>query len=720
MAIEVGDAVLKALIDTSHLDGEFQRVGSEAEKGLEPATDALDEVQEGFKDAAKEGNKAADEIASAGKRSAASLREAKGEAALLGEEFGIHLPRHVRTFIAEIPGVGAALSAAFAATAILFVVQALDQATKKLADWIFQVKDNTEANKEWNKSVGDADARMKAATHSLADYGKSADDLARENITNLVAAMNQHNAAAEQARFDLSYLTAGTAQYNEAQRVYVTETKLAAAATDEHALAVKRLLDQEKDEAREKALQNLKTEIALRKELGNVMVDWQRVINGLDKDNADEERYQISLKALRDLAVAEQKYGKDSADGVRKINAEIETLQSQHALRMAEELKKETTELDKNLAEMQKLVVERGGVDVVLPKNVQQLLQFSAAAKELGITLDTDLNAKMALAKKTLQEYTDAGGKDVYVINSLKEALAKLERQYADFPSQEKYLKNQLAEAKANHESTVEIEKNIVQLIKQEKALGVAPGIIGKTNTAMDELRKTTGDAASEMGTAFSQAFTAMLRGTESFGEAMEKATFKMLGSMAQQWATYYMALAVGNAFTDPAAAAEELAAAVALEALAGTLNSMGGSGGGGASGTAGTAYGSGKNNYQYGSSVSDTTSQAGSGRRAVGVQGFAEGGLVSAPTLAMIGEGGGREAAIPLDNPDAMDAIGKAVSDAMAAHGGGGTHFHINVKGMISPDNLSKVCSQISKKVGRGQATLNSSSTFKVTRRGA
>jgi|HubBroStandDraft_4_1064222.scaffolds.fasta_scaffold347810_2 hypothetical protein len=82
MAIEVGDAVLKCLGDTSHLDGEFARVGSEAEKGLEPATDALDDVQEGFKDAAKEGDKAADEIADAGRRSPASLREARERSSL--------------------------------------------------------------------------------------------------------------------------------------------------------------------------------------------------------------------------------------------------------------------------------------------------------------------------------------------------------------------------------------------------------------------------------------------------------------------------------------------------------------------------------------------------------------------------------------------------------------------------------------------------------------
>ena len=64
-----------------------------------------------------------------------SVRDARGEASLLGEMFGIHLPRHVQTFIAEIPAVGTALNAAFAATAILFLVEALAKGVEKIVEW---------------------------------------------------------------------------------------------------------------------------------------------------------------------------------------------------------------------------------------------------------------------------------------------------------------------------------------------------------------------------------------------------------------------------------------------------------------------------------------------------------------------------------------------------------------------------------------------------------
>jgi hypothetical protein len=480
--------------------------------------------------------------------------------------------------------------------------------------------------------------------------------------------------------------------------------------------------NKEADDA--KLLTHLKTEIELKKQLANAQVNFNQVVNGVDKENADEARYQISLKALQALAVAEAKYGKDSVDGVRKINTEIETLQSEHALRMAEELKKQTTDLDKNLGEMRKLVVERGGVDIVLPKNMQQLLQFRAAAKELGVVLDTDLAQKITLAKKTLQDYADAGGKDVYVINQLKEALAKLEKQYADFPSREKALRSELEFAKAHHQSTVEIEREIKALSDEEKKLGVLPGLLDRTKSAMDELSQTGREAASTLEMAFSQAMTGMLTHQEHFGTAMEKAVFKMLASMAQQWAAYYLALAIGNAFTPgmQAAAAGEFAAATALEALAGTLNALGGRGGAGGSGGSNVnGGGSGGNNFAYGSSVSNTGSQAGSGRSNIGVQGFADGGLVSGPTLAMIGEGGGREAAIPLDNPDAMATIGKAVSDAMAKNGGGRGGINVHVHGhVIGASDVAHLCAQISKRVANGQAHLNSSSTFKVTKRGA
>jgi hypothetical protein len=83
-----------------------------------------------------------------------------------------------------------------------------------------------------------------------------------------------------------------------------------------------------------------------------------------------------------------------------------------------------------------------------------------------------------------------------------------------------------------------------------------------------------------------------------------------------------------------------------------------------------------------------------------------------------MIGDsksgGSQREAAIPLDDPQAV----KAIVDALG--GGGGNQIHVHVKGMISPDNLSKVVTQINRKVKGRQLTLHSSNSLRLTKRSA
>jgi len=92
------------------------------------------------------------------------------------------------------------------------------------------------------------------------------------------------------------------------------------------------------------------------------------------------------------------------------------------------------------------------------------------------------------------------------------------------------------------------------------------------------------------------------------------------------------------------------------------------------------------------------------------------DGGLISAPTLALIGEESGkREAVLPLDDPQAMRTIGQAIGQE-----GGGTTVHVHVEGMISPDNLNKVIGQINKMVNRGQATLHATSSLRVNKRSA
>ena len=61
----------------------------------------------------------------------ADIHEAQASIALLGEEVGVKLPRHLRSFVAQLPGVASAMAAAFSATAVVGLgMIAVEQAKK--------------------------------------------------------------------------------------------------------------------------------------------------------------------------------------------------------------------------------------------------------------------------------------------------------------------------------------------------------------------------------------------------------------------------------------------------------------------------------------------------------------------------------------------------------------------------------------------------------------
>src|SRR5438552_3007937 len=120
MAIDVGDAILHCLVETTQADAGLAKFGAEVPAKLVPAGAAINDTAQAVSGMSREmavGMNGAVELGNvmnlAGETSRESMYQARGEAALLGEAFGIHLPRHVRSFIAELPGVGPALSAAF-------------------------------------------------------------------------------------------------------------------------------------------------------------------------------------------------------------------------------------------------------------------------------------------------------------------------------------------------------------------------------------------------------------------------------------------------------------------------------------------------------------------------------------------------------------------------------------------------------------------------------
>jgi len=67
---------------------------------------------------------------------AGSMHEAKGAAALLGEEVGVKLNRHLRSVLASSETLGPILAAAFPVAAAIGFAEVIAHATEKLTEWV--------------------------------------------------------------------------------------------------------------------------------------------------------------------------------------------------------------------------------------------------------------------------------------------------------------------------------------------------------------------------------------------------------------------------------------------------------------------------------------------------------------------------------------------------------------------------------------------------------
>ena len=197
--INVGDAVLQFLGDTTQLDQAFDRVATEAEVKMAGAADSVSKVGDavdGVTASMAVGQQGAVKLGEfttlAGEKTRASMYEARGETQLLGEMFGVHLPRHVRSFVAELPGVGSALSAAFSATAILFLLDALIKGSEKLSEWISNtfiftqaMKDSDQAVKDQNKTLLQLATQLDKDTDALEKFGKTQAEIKSDKVSEL-------------------------------------------------------------------------------------------------------------------------------------------------------------------------------------------------------------------------------------------------------------------------------------------------------------------------------------------------------------------------------------------------------------------------------------------------------------------------------------------------------------------------------------------------------
>jgi hypothetical protein len=348
------------------------------------------------------------------------------------------------------------------------------------------------------------------------------------------------------------------------------------------------------------------------------------------------ENHASLIAAEGELQLAKA-HGADTAAIEKKIAA---LKQSEQALEQAANgdtralaalLKRNQAELA--AAKIKLATAQADGKDTSAIKQHITALEADIAAMQKGLSGD-----KMVLAQKLIQNQADL--------------------------QQLQFMRQMLV---ARGQDTKAIDAQIKALQKLDQVLSQAIQKTPNLSKAMVELRESMEQAATTMVNSFSTAMEGVIKGQESFGKAMEKATLGMLGQMAQHWAMYFMGLAIGNMWTDPGAAAEEFAAAAALEMIAGTMSGL--ASGGSASG-GGTQSGAPSPGQTSSSSAGGGTNQTGSVAR------LAEGGIVSKPTMitsdVMAGDspsgGAAEEAILPLSDPDVMSRLAQTIIQHMFA----------------------------------------------------
>jgi hypothetical protein len=116
-------------------------------------------------------NKLKGSTSDAARHTRAEMTEARHAIHLVGDEFGIHLPRAVQGFVATLPGVAEAMSAAFSTLAIVGIGMAIFETGKKVVEFIEKTRKAAEeaerATKHFSESRHLANLEMEVANAKL-------------------------------------------------------------------------------------------------------------------------------------------------------------------------------------------------------------------------------------------------------------------------------------------------------------------------------------------------------------------------------------------------------------------------------------------------------------------------------------------------------------------------------------------------------------------------
>jgi TP901 family phage tail tape measure protein len=244
-----------------------------------------------------------------------------------------------------------------------------------------------------------------------------------------------------------------------------------------------------------------------------------------------------------------------------------------------------------------------------------------------------------------------------------------------------------------------------------EEALGqfgeIAEAAVPRAATAFENLRDIGSQALEDLTGAFQQAVQAWILGGGSIGEAMKRAAAGVLAGVAAQaaiLAIFELAKGFAALFFNPAEAASHFKAAALFSATA-------------------VAAGAAAKAIAPAGRTATVTGGRGEARGVITVGGeeeeagpliverrLAMGGLITRPTLAMLGERG----------PEIVVPVGRSAGLARAAGEELATvieqHFNITIEGLVSPDNLDDVIEQITDRVRNSNVGLQASDSFRTT----
>jgi hypothetical protein len=638
--IQVGDAVIEFLGNTQQLDGSIDGLNAKIESGMSRASQSVGQLDDALDNAGETATEAGGVIDEAVEKSTVNIREARGEAMLLGEAFGVHLPRHVTSFVATLPGVGEALESAFAATAVIFIAEAIVKLTEKVTNFISTTFIYTQAMKE-------ADAITASLNATIL-----------ENEANIEKLNTAYDA------MTMTPMQLLTKQLDDVNAKIAHQQEEFRAASDEmygYRNGLIQLTDAEKKQSENIIISNKTVMESLADENRNLSTQIDKLYS--DAAKKAKEVTEKNMATFNELMQQQRNYAGqlslELSNLIAKANSELS------GIRFPEEL---------TAPGLNKISAGFAAAD--------------AAAQKYGVTLKSDLVDQMIDMQKAFDAMAKSENVDQGGLAAFGKQIDALRSKIATFSSPQ------------------------------------ATNQVNQFFEAFSKGGQQSSAAISGFGDAYGEALGKAIAGEEGFGQAMKAATkqfIDQIGMRALTQGMYYAAQGVADLFWFPERAAADFEASAMFLAIgaAGVASASAIGGGSSGQGVGGGSYGG------TGTTGNVTSGTRGAPGPATTTTKLAGGGLISSPTIAMIGDapGGGAadEAVMPLDSPEAMAKIAAALGPHLGGGSDGSSHtLNGTFFGSIRHSDLKRLTRQINQAVNKGTATLNSTRTGRIVKRSA